>query len=187
MEFLAHLEVQIKFTDDLGSVWTMNGYGVDWEVGSFEGPFCGRLGRDHGGKEMFLGMTSRASPVDYIYKVSIIMRAPRACASEGAINAKMLGELNVVLRIIMAGVRNEIEFYLRTQKALHIGRVLFSDMLGGPEALSLPFASCWCGWPRLPAYPVTHSRLRTTQARTIRVEKQRQHYVENNRTASTID
>ena len=45
--FLAHLEVQIKFTDDLGPVWAVNGYGVDREVGSFEGPSRGCLGCDH--------------------------------------------------------------------------------------------------------------------------------------------
>ena len=44
MEFLAHLEVQIEFADDLGTVWAVDGYGVDWEVRPFEGPFCGHLG-----------------------------------------------------------------------------------------------------------------------------------------------
>lgn len=49
-EFLAYLEDYIKFADDLGSVRAVNGYGVDWEVCPFEGPVCGRLGCDHGGK-----------------------------------------------------------------------------------------------------------------------------------------
>jgi len=42
--------VQIKFADHLGSVWAVDGYCIDWEVRSFEGPFCCRLGCDHGGK-----------------------------------------------------------------------------------------------------------------------------------------
>ena len=50
MESLAHLKVQIKFTDDLGPLWAVNGYGVNWEFVPFEGPFRGRLGRDHDGK-----------------------------------------------------------------------------------------------------------------------------------------
>ena len=49
VESLAHLEVQIKFADDLGSIWAVDGYGVDWKVGSLEGPFCCRLRCDHGG------------------------------------------------------------------------------------------------------------------------------------------
>lgn len=51
-ESLAHLEVQIKFADDLCTAWAVNGYSVDWEVGSFEGPFGGGLGRDHDGKRV---------------------------------------------------------------------------------------------------------------------------------------
>ena len=47
--FTAYLEVQIKFADDLGFRWAVDGYCVDWEVGSFEGPFCCRLGCDHSG------------------------------------------------------------------------------------------------------------------------------------------
>ena len=47
--FLTYLEVQIKFTDDLGSIWTVDGYCIGWEVRSFEGPLrC--LGCDHSGK-----------------------------------------------------------------------------------------------------------------------------------------
>ena len=47
--FLTHLKVQIKFADDLGSMWTVDSYGVDWEVRPFKGPLCCRLGCDHGG------------------------------------------------------------------------------------------------------------------------------------------
>ena len=47
--FPAYLEVHIKFADDLGFRWAVDGYCVDWEVGSFEGPFCCRLGCDHSG------------------------------------------------------------------------------------------------------------------------------------------
>ena len=47
---LAYLEVQIKFSDDLGSIWAVDGYGVDWKVGPLEGTFCCRLRYDHGGK-----------------------------------------------------------------------------------------------------------------------------------------
>jgi len=50
MGTLAHLEVQIKFTDNLSPLWTINGYGVDREFVSFEGPFLGNLGRDHDGR-----------------------------------------------------------------------------------------------------------------------------------------
>ena len=42
--FLAYLEVQVEFTGDLGPVWAVNSYGVDREVGPFEGPVCDRLG-----------------------------------------------------------------------------------------------------------------------------------------------
>ena len=53
METLTHLEVQVKFTDDLSSLWAVNCYGVDWEFVPFKGPFRGRLGRDHdGGREV---------------------------------------------------------------------------------------------------------------------------------------
>ena len=51
VRFQAHLEVQIEFTDDLGPVRAVNGYGVNREAGPFEGPFRGCRGRDHGGKE----------------------------------------------------------------------------------------------------------------------------------------
>ena len=57
MEFLAYLEVQIKFADDLGSVWTVNGYGVDWEAWSFEDHSVAAWDVTMVGKEMFLGMT----------------------------------------------------------------------------------------------------------------------------------
>lgn len=62
--FPTHLEVQIKFADDLGSIWAVDGYGVDWEVRSPEGPVRYHLRCDHGGAEegMFLGMTTCASP-----------------------------------------------------------------------------------------------------------------------------
>ena len=45
----AYLEVQIEFADDLGSIWAVDGHCVDWEVGSFEGLLCCRLGCDHSG------------------------------------------------------------------------------------------------------------------------------------------
>ena len=50
MRTLAHLEVQVKFTDYLGPLWTVNGYSVDWEFVPFEEPFRSSLGRDHDGK-----------------------------------------------------------------------------------------------------------------------------------------
>ena len=50
MKSIAHLKVQIKFTDDLGSLWAVYGHGVDWELVPFEGPFRGNLGRDHDGR-----------------------------------------------------------------------------------------------------------------------------------------
>ena len=50
MRTLAHLEVQIKFTDDLGPLWAVNGHGVDEKFMSFEGPCRARLGRDHDGR-----------------------------------------------------------------------------------------------------------------------------------------
>ena len=50
MESLTHLEVQIKFADDLGSIWAVDGDSVDRKGGPLEGPFCCRLRSDHGGK-----------------------------------------------------------------------------------------------------------------------------------------
>ena len=47
---LAHLEVQIKVTGDLGPLWPVNSHGVDREFVPFEGPFRSSLGRDHDGK-----------------------------------------------------------------------------------------------------------------------------------------
>ena len=47
---LAHLEIQIKFAGDLGSLRAVNGYGVDWEFVPFEGPLFGSPGHDHDGK-----------------------------------------------------------------------------------------------------------------------------------------
>ena len=52
MEFQAHLEVEIKLADNLGPVWTVDDYGVDWEVGPFEGPFFCSLGCNHGGGDV---------------------------------------------------------------------------------------------------------------------------------------
>ena len=53
-ESLTHLELQVKFTDDLGPLWAVNGHGVDWEFVPFEDPFRGRLGRDHDGRREVL-------------------------------------------------------------------------------------------------------------------------------------
>ena len=74
-EFLTYLEVQIKFADDLGSRWAVNGYGVDWEVGSVEGPFRGRLGCDHGEK----GDVPRNDPADLMRHP--VMTAFTSCRS----------------------------------------------------------------------------------------------------------
>jgi hypothetical protein len=41
--FLAYLEVHVEFTDDLGPVWAINSDCIDWENGTFEGPFRGLL------------------------------------------------------------------------------------------------------------------------------------------------
>jgi len=49
-ESLTHLEVQIEFTNDLGPVWAVNSYCINWEVGPFERPLRSILGRDHDGK-----------------------------------------------------------------------------------------------------------------------------------------
>ena len=89
---LAHLEVQIKFTDDLGSMWAVDGYGVDWEVRSFKGPLCRRLGCDHGGNgDVFRNDLLYIAPTGYdsAYESSIVVRA-RALLETEAQSAKTL-------------------------------------------------------------------------------------------------
>jgi len=79
VESLTYLEVQIKFADDLGSIWAVDGYGVDWNGGPLEGPFCCRLRCDHGGKSDVprndLFRIRHLGRYDNIGRLPIILRA----------------------------------------------------------------------------------------------------------------
>lgn len=68
---LAHLKVQIKFANHLGAMRAVDGYSVDGEARSFEGPFCCRLRYDHGGRGdlFYIALTDQDN------KSSIVIRA----------------------------------------------------------------------------------------------------------------
>ena len=96
MECLAHLEVQIKFACDLGSLWPVNNHGVNWKFGPFEGQFCGSLGCDHDGKgEIPLNGIPSIVSHRRDSSNSIVMRALHCarCGKAKAQNARMLGTL----------------------------------------------------------------------------------------------
>ena len=90
----------------------MDGYGVDWEVGSFEGPFCGRWGYDHGGDLGRCSLEYLRSPNDGTPKVPIMIQAPCAHGEAKAQSARTLvvvGATSVMMtEIITLRVRDEI-------------------------------------------------------------------------------
>jgi len=86
METLAHLEVQIKFTDDLGSVWAVNCHSIDWECVPFEGPFRSSIGRDHDGR--------REVPRNGLSHIVMIELAARSRSLCGRPTLAMLGSLD---------------------------------------------------------------------------------------------